>query len=183
MADAFDVESTLTWHSDGWLALKYKKWRTILRSVTAQAADQIRRNLQAEGLALARRRFVIREIKNISTQELARVRATVVLRNPRDGDDRELVDAVLRSATRKLRRRHYRRAARDVTRQSLTRHRPRIVIVSLHRHDGPLRWLQSGGWAGGNVLAVSERTWRADPVQVKNPEVTAQGMRIQYSMR
>jgi len=105
LAEAFDLESTLTWHGEAALSLKRKKWGIILRSATGQVLDQVRRNLQEQQHLLARARYVIRDTRTISTDKIARVKAVVVLRNPGDADDRRLVNAVLVEATRRLRRR------------------------------------------------------------------------------
>lgn len=183
LAEAFDLESTLTWHGEAALSLKRKKWGIILRSATGQVLDQVRRNLQEQQHLLARARYVIRDTRTISTDKIARVKAVVVLRNPGDADDRRLVNAVLVEATRRLRRRMLPLATRDLTGNSLIAHWPRTVIVSLYREDGPLRWLESGGWLGGNLVAVSEQCWRAPYVQVKNPEAMIGKIRAQYSMR
>lgn len=183
LSEAFDLESTMTWHREGPLSLKRRKWGIILRSASTQALDQIRRNLQEQQLFVARNRYVIRGARNISTDKVARVKAIVVLRNPDDAADRQLMNAVLVDATRRLRRQTLPVARRDLTGSSLMVHRPRTVIVSLYREDGPLRWLDSGGWLGGNLVAVSERCWSAPYVQVKNPEAMIGKMRAQYSMR
>ena len=183
VSEAFDLESTLTWHDEGPLSLRRRKWGIILRSASTQARGQIRANLEEQRLFAARNRYVIREARNISTHEIARVKAVVVLRHPDDAEDRQLVNAVLADATKRLRRRMLPLVRRDLTANSLMMHQPRTVIISLYREDGPLRWLDSGGWAGGNLVAVSERSWRAPYVQVKNPEAMIGKIRAQYSMR
>lgn len=183
LPEAYDPDSTIVWHGEGALAWKRKKWSIIVQSVGRQTLDQVRRNLQDQGLLLGRSRYIVRDTRDISTDRIARVRATVVLRNPNDAGDRDLVNAILREVTSRLRRQWFSLVTRDPTGARLVRHRPRTVIVSLHREDGPVRWLESGGWRGGNVIAVSEWCWKAPYVQVKNPEAAIGRMRMQYSTR
>ena len=61
--------------------------------------------------------------------------------------------------------------------------KPQVVLVHLYREDGPLRWLRSGGWLQGNLVAVAERTWRGrPPVQIKNPEELIGPIRVRFSL-
>jgi hypothetical protein len=60
---------------------------------------------------------------------------------------------------------------------------PSYIWVDLYREDGSLRWLESGGWFSGNIVAVAE--WisgKKTPVVIHKPEENYKGIRIRYSI-
>jgi hypothetical protein len=109
---------------------------------------------------------------------------TAVLRHPSFASDREAVKEILGVVVRKATGVSVRTETSDLSRSWWPAGRPAYVWVALYRLDGTFRWIGSGGWQGGNLVAVAERIYnpKMPPVFVPKPEEVWKGMRLRYSM-
>lgn len=176
-------ETQLLWYNES-------QWRTRLRGLTLIAQAALRQwrtgvvqQWHEASLWLGKGRFWVRDIKNRSTQGVARVHITAVLKNPSDADDRGIVVEVLDELVKLGRRRLVRSRGPMLDPGVPWLKRPVHVFVALYRVDGSKRWLARRGWLAGNVVAVAERTWQNRlPVFVDNPELVYRRMRIRLSI-
>lgn len=182
LEEALDGTSLL-WFQEPWIRTRLRAWKNIIRAVwRGQRAIAIR-DWQAAGLAKGKNRFRIRAMENVSVGGTARMTVLAVLRTPGDGDDKETIRAVLEEIARWARRKRIR--ARDVVLEGgpSFRKRPSHVFIDLFKEDGTIRWLKSGGWESGNLVAVAERVWgKRAPVFVTNAQEEYHSVRIRYEM-
>ena len=140
-------------------------------------------NWRAAGLFVGKGRFRLREVQNLSVDGIARVQLLAVLLRPEDADDPTVVNEVIRELVKVGRRRLVRSRIGTLDRGIAWPRRPVYVWVDLHRSDGTLRWLKSGGWPKGHLVAVAERAWgRRTAIKVPNPEHVYRKSRIRYQM-
>ena len=182
LAEVFD-ETQLLWFDESRWRTRLRAWRIIFRSAAQRAGHQIVENWRNAGLWTGKGRFRIREVENVSVSGIARVRLIAVLYEPSDAGNIPVVDEILRELVKVGRRRLVPSRTGNLDKGVRWLRRPAHVFVDLYRTDGPVRWLRSGGWVGGNLVAVAERTWgERKPVLVQNPESVHRGIRIRYQI-
>lgn len=182
LGEAFD-DTQLLWYNESAWRTRLRGWRLILRSVWRQFKANAVDKWHEGHLWLGKGRFTVRDIVNLSSDGVARVRVMAVLRTPRDGDDPVLVNEIVHEVVKVGRRRLVRSRGGFLDKGIPWPRRPVHVLVDLYRLDGSSRWLRRGGWLAGNTVAVAERTWggRA-PILVDNPEQIHRGIRLRYNL-
>ena len=179
-------ETQLLWFDEG------KVRRTIrLYGASVSAAMQLLRDnragaLVASGFRTAHSGFRIRQIKNVSAGWRGRVDVTAVLRDPNDAANRDALHAITKEILGVALKRWIRTRMGGIGQGWGWPRRPKQVFIKLYRNDGPLRWLSSGGWVGGNIVLTAEYihpiSWRYKYVFVDRPEETWSGIRFRYGM-
>jgi hypothetical protein len=182
LSTAFD-DTQLLWYDEPAWRTRLRAWRVIAGSTWRLVRHQIIMNWHAARLCLGKGRFRVREVRNLSVDGIARVQVLAVLLRPEDADDLAVVNEVLRELVKVGRRRFVRSRMGTLDRGVAWPRRPVHVWVDLYRSDGTLRWLKSGGWPKGHLVAVAERTWgRRAAIKVPNPEHVYRKIRIRYRM-
>jgi hypothetical protein len=182
LSTAFD-DTQLLWYDEAAWRTRLKAWGAMAVSTWRLVGHQIITNWHGAGLFVGKGRFRLREIRNLSVDGIARVQVLAVLRRPEDADDLAVVNEVVRELVKVGRRRLVRSRVGTLERGVAWPKRPVYVWVDLYRSDGTLRWLTSGGWPKGHLVAVAERTWgRRTAIKVPNPEHVFRKIRIRYRM-
>lgn len=182
LKDIFD-ETQLLWFDEHPMKTRIRNWSLIAQSAVAQARQATYKNWQAAGLRVGMGRFMIRDIQNVSSQGIARVRIIGVLVNPEDANNRALIKEIVHELVRAGRRRFVRSRGSVLEKGIPWPRRPSYVFIDLYKEDGPIRWLRSGGWPAGNLIAVGERVWhRRKPVHVTNPEEKYKRISLRFKM-
>jgi hypothetical protein len=180
LPEAFD-ETQLLWFDESRWRTRLRAWRIIFKGTAKRARLEVLKSWRAKNLWLGKGRFRIRKITNVSVAGIPRVRFLAVLRNPRDMHDRDTVNEIVWELVKRGRRRLVRSRTSRLDTGIPRLRRPQHVFIDLYRLDGPVRWLQSGGWLGGNLVAVGECVWgNREPVVVTNPEAIYRGVRLRY---
>ncbi|HEY4721726.1 MAG TPA: hypothetical protein VII92_07765, partial [Anaerolineae bacterium] len=140
--------------------------------------------MQTRGLFATLRRYRIRKIENASAAGIARVKAYVVLHTHLDTANRALIREVMRTVVSQLSRRLIETNPSDIIKRTNWRNYPKYIWINLYQYDGPIRWLEAGGWPKGNLIATAEKIIGSQyqPIYVKNPEETWKGIRLRFSM-
>jgi len=178
-------QTPMLWAGECKRADKSRFLRSIFGRIVRGAVDDYREKMRQAGIGTALYDYRIRSRKNVSAGHRCRVEIIAVLTAPWLAEDqtalRRIVLGIVRQASRRW----------TMTRMGgLMRHwgwptRTRQIFVKLHQYDGSVRWLGSGGWQGGNLVAVAERIrpglYPLKPVFVKNPQETWRGIRLRYN--
>jgi len=176
-------ETQLLWFNESILRTRLRAWWTLLLTGIKCLHLQLLKNWQEHGFCIGKGRFRIREIENLSSQGVARIRIRAVLKNPSDAKDKQVVREIIRELVNAGRRRLVRSRGHFLDPGIPWPKRPKHIFLDLFRVGGTLRWLRGGGWPAGNVVATAERVWgNSDPVLVVNPEEIYKGIRIRYMM-
>lgn len=182
LSTAFD-DTQLLWYDEPAWRTKLKAWRVLTMSTWRLLGHRAITNWHTAGLFMGKGRFRLREIRNLSVDGIASVQVVAVLLCPEDADDLAVVNEVVRELVKVGRKRFIRSRIGPFERRFAWPRRPVYVWVDLHRTDGTLRWLKSGGWPKGNLVAVAERIWgRREAIKVPNPEYVHGKVRIRHQM-
>ena len=166
------------------LRLQIRVWKILLTSHTRLVWENVHDEWQKRGVRRGSGRYRIRKVENLSAGNISRVKITAVLRYPSDSSDRDMVKNIVREIIKKYSKKWIRTNVGELRKKwGLLRH-PKYIWVSLYRVDGTLRWLGSGGWVSGNLVAVAERIYgpRRPSIFVPTPEEIWKGIRFRYSM-
>ena len=176
--------SQLLWYDEPSIITHAKIWGLSFAANWKRVKEEIKTDWQKRGLFPAAGRYFIRKVENVSAGGTARLKAVVVLKHSSDADDREMLREIIRSAINKLSKKWIETNPSKLVKRWNWRSRPKYVWVSLYRLDGTLRWLEAGGWPGGNLIVTAERVFDAHraPIFVKKPDEMWKGIRFQYSM-
>jgi len=172
------------WYDESELTTRFKSWRILLKSAIQSARREFQGRMQEAGLMYAAGHYRIKHAENASGGDVPRVCVVAVLRHPSIADDRALMKQIIHEIIRKVSRRMVNTDTGGLS-NGLPRYGfPKFIWVSLYRCDGTLRSLGSGGWAGGNLVAVGERVrgTREQAVFVPNPEEMWKGIRFRFSI-
>lgn len=173
----------MIWYDESVLRSRLRLWTAAFRSTWRVARRQIIQNWHDEGLMIGKGRYYIREVETTSVGGIPRVRVRAILRDPRDADNLTIVKSVLADLVKRGRRQRVKTYDKMEGISFSLRRKPQIVMVDLFRTDGHMRWLTSGGWLAGNVIAVAERTWRGrNPVHVTNPQCVENNVRMRFEI-
>lgn len=180
------TETPLIWVREAAWRSRLRLWTAAARAVTKQQGTAVLSDWHRVGFRLGKGRVIIRDIENNSAPGIPRVTVRAVLRDPTTADDANVVRAIIMDLVRRGRRKRVLAPSASelfkTTRIGLPR-KPQHVFVQLYKTDGPLRWLKSGGWNSGNVVAVAERTWKhRNPVLVTNPQEKLGRIGVRYEI-
>jgi hypothetical protein len=182
LPDTLD-ETQLMWFDESPARVRLRIWGTAIRSGWADAKRQIYINWHETGLYLGRGKYRLRKIDNLSIKGKARVRVIGVLKDPLLENDREQIQEIVAELMKEGRKRRVRARGAFLDKGIPWRKKPSHVYVDLYKEDGPIRWLRSGGWIGGNLAAVGEKCWgKQEHNLVKRPEDIHRGIRLRYSI-
>jgi len=177
-------ETQLIWYSESALSMRLKALRLSFTANFRLAWKKYVAEMQKKGVFATLGRYSIRKIENVSAAGTARVKAYVVLRTHLDAQNRKLIREVIRAVVSQLSRRLIQTNPSDIIKRMNWRNHPKYIWVNLYQYDGPIRWLEAGGWPKGNLIATAEKIigYQYKPIYVKNPEDTWKGIRFRYSM-
>jgi hypothetical protein len=182
LPEIFDKTQLLWWEESAGKT-RMRAWAFIARMSWAKLCNDIQSGWRTSGIWIGKGRYRVRDIEDLSVGGIARVRLVAVLRNPDHADDVGIVNEVVHELAKTGRRMWRRSRSRVFDKGVPWPRRPQHVFVDVYRHDGPVRWLRSGGWMAGNLVAVGEKVWKGrDPVLVTKPETIHKGVRIRYRM-
>lgn len=182
LPEAFE-DMQLLWFDESAWKTRFRAWQTILETGFRWMRQDVLRRWHEQGIWIGKGRYHVRQIENLGSQGISRVRVRAVLKDPSDADDRDIIRAILADIVKKYSRRLMRSRSRFLDSGIPWPKWPRYVWVILYRVDGTLRWLRGGGWRGGNIVAVAELTrGNADPVLVETAEEVFKGIRLRYSI-
>lgn len=172
------IGANLAWHDTPDYKRRLYAYRHGMRAGWRKVEQQFRE----AGLTFGHL-YEIREVKNASAGRLRRTEAQVVLRNPPNVLPDELIETVLQSAVRDLRRQLIRgEGLRGPEGLPMP---PSYVWVRLHRSDGRVRQLVGRGWAEPDLLARAEwmAPWALKPIYVRKPSRSVGRLRIEMNPR
>lgn len=177
-------ENQLLWYDESMFAMRLKALQLSLVSNFRLAWKKYIAEIQTKGLFAATARYRIKKITNASAGGVARIKAFVVLRRHFDAQDRTLVREIAHTVVSRLSRRLIETNPSDIVKRMNWLGWPKYVWVNIYQYDGPIRWLETGGWPKGNLVATAEKINGAHykSIYVKNPEETWKGIRFRYSM-
>jgi hypothetical protein len=182
LSEAFS-ETQLLWFNEGAWKTRLRAWHIILLTGVRHMKLDILNNWRELGLWVGKGRFLIREVENLGIQGIARLRIRAVLKNPTDAQDEHIIKEIIHEIVKTGKWRFVKSRGQFLDSGIAWRKRPSHIFVELYRVDGTLRWLSSGGWQSGNLVALAEYTrGNQDPIIVDNPEEIYKGIRIRYSM-
>ena len=183
LGEIFD-STQLLWLDESVWRTRLRAWRLIAVTAWRAAKDSIRQQWDASGFRVNPDRWRIRRIKNVSAMGQPRVKVFAVLRRAEDAQNPELVPRICQAIVRSCRRRRVNSRPGLLDEGIGWRKKPKQVFLALYRIDGTIRWLESGGWASGNVVAICEyrKNDSLDPVFVRNAEETWKGLRFRYQL-
>lgn len=183
LSEAFD-ENLLLWYDESRVRHILKAWRALLTSRYRIFREDFQREMARTGFLPGSNSYRIRKIENASVAGIRRVRVTAVLRDPSDANDRERIKQIVRTIVKKMSRIKVRTNPSGLENHWSISGSPSYIWISLYKVDGPIRWLSSGGWQSGNLVALAEklRNRKLDPVFVPKPEEIWRGIRLRYSM-
>jgi len=183
IAEIFE-ETQLIWYSESALSMRLKALQLSFTANFRLAWEKYLAEMQTRGLFATLRRYRIRKIENASAAGIARVKAYVVLHTHLDTANRALIREVMRTVVSQLSRRLIETNPSDIIKRTNWRNYPKYIWINLYQYDGPIRWLEAGGWPKGNLIATAEKIIGSQyqPIYVKNPEETWKGIRLRFSM-
>jgi hypothetical protein len=169
LAEAF-IDPILLWHDESQFRHRLRMMRLIFVSHFHLSLDEARCSRHATGVWRGAGRYWIRETDETKIGFTRILRVHAVVRYPRDALDRGMTKEIVAEIIRKLSRKR--------------RMHPRIVEVHLHATDGALRWLKSGGWLGGNLLAFAQKAFFGAKLPSRRiaPEEVWRGIELRYTM-
>jgi len=179
VGEAIEKDRMLIWSKDSKRVQRIRNIWAIFRSG---------RKLRIEKSRDKRRRkseeFIVKEFSNRSTEKHYRIELSVALKDPTIANDREKIKATLETVIAKYRK-HVMRAERSMLgrKGKLLPGYPTYIWIKLFREDGPIRWLERGGWAAGNLIAHAEyvASSRLPSLLGVKPEEVWNGIAIRYT--
>ena len=175
------VDANLLWFEASALMRKVGSFATAARLSFRETRKAIKEELRKRGIAAWKHAYQIRDVRNQSSDEVAMVKAEVVLLLKGEIDNGVVVP-VIQDVVRRLRR--WRVGTMQMGEERRWRRRPRYVWLRLHTADGRIRELRSRGWKDRCLVLDAEwisRGYRSRPIYVKDPTVIRDGIRIRYS--
>jgi len=177
------ADTQLLWCNEPRYISSIRAWYKVFKSSLKKLKRLLLTEWQSHGLLPAKGRYVILGIQNLSVSGIARVEVRAHLTHPSDGEDRVLIENILTDLTKIGRRRFVKSRSGIMDKGIPWPKRPSYVFLQLFRRNGPSRWLQRGGWQGGNIVAIGERVWGdRKHVLVKNPQAELGRIRVQYEI-
>lgn len=173
----------LLFHDEGKWKFRLRLWKTILEVAILRFKDQYIQRQQSLGRLIGKNRYRVRKIQDISYGGTARVKILASLLYPEDALSTHMINEIVRDVVGVGRNHWVGTRPWDTKWGPMIPRKPVHAIVTLCRMDGPIRWLESSGWAGGNLVCIAEKTWRdRKPIHVVNPEASYKGIRMRYRM-
>lgn len=164
------------------LKAKLRTWGIILQSGRKWLESEVVRVYQSLGFLATSGKYKIREVTNLTTKTLGKIRVRVVLREISDAKNRSLVNSIILEVVRKYQNRFF-SPQKGFDKGIFWPLRPSHIIVDMFAQDGTLRWLANGGWKGGNLLASAEYCKNnKTPILIDNPEEKIGNVRFRYSI-
>jgi hypothetical protein len=181
IAEVFNAQQLL-WFDEDDRKTRIKMWTTIAKTGFSWLKEDIVLRWHDLGVTPGRSRYIIRDLEPIPQEGSVKTWIRVVLRNPDDSKNRELIKSIIYDVTKRFKEKIFNsRGFMDKYNYPPTK--SKNLFINVFREDGTLRWLKGGGWLGGNLIAVAEYIAPdAVSVLVDNPEETIRNIRIRYSM-
>lgn len=182
LADVVDKNSLL-WFDEGKWNSRFKSWKEIFFSGIQWTKLEIHKNWHEAGIFIGKGRYKIREKEIISTQGISRIRIRAVLKNPDYSKNREIIRGIIFDIVSKHKRKLLPSREKCFDSGVNILKFPSYIWVDVYKEDGSLRWLKSGGWMAGNLVAVAEKvSGNKPPVLIHEPEDMHKNIRIRYSI-
>lgn len=177
------TDSQLLFSDEPRIVTSLRAWSKIAKSAAKKVGQDVLAEWHKSGLFSARGRYSIRDITNLSVDGIARVEIRAMLLHPDFAMDQRMVDAIVKDSVRVGRTRFVKSRSGSLDRGIPWPKLPCHVFVLLFRRDGPMRWLQRDGWAGGNLVAIGERVWGGrEHVLVKKPQAVLGKIKVRYEV-
>jgi len=177
------AETQLLWFDESRWRTRLRAWHTIIKIGLKRAKLEMLNSWRESGLWIGKGRFQIREIENLGSQGIARLRIRAILKDPSDAKDEQVIKEIIHELVKIRKGRFVKSRSQFLDSGIPWRKRPDYIFVDLFEVDGTLRWLRGGGWQAGNLVAVAEYVRRnRKPTLLDNPEEIYKNIRIRYSM-
>lgn len=176
-------DSPLLWFNESQFFHRLKSWKEIFSSLFELGWKNVEDQWENQGLRISNQSYRIIKIKNQSTDSVRRIQVYAILKNHDFINDRNFIKRVVKKIIKRA-------SKMTVKKESTFRRRfstygyPTYVWVSLYKNDGTYRWVTSGGWLDGNLIAQGEKIFSRfkQPISVPNPEEIWKGIRFRYSI-
>jgi hypothetical protein len=175
------VETSLLWYDASDLETKLYSWKSILPIRWQIAKREIVQNWRDSGLKVLSSHYTILETVNRSTETVRQVEAHIILHD-RGAVTDELLQEIVRHATRRLRRHKVRRT--DLYGEKGQARRPDYIRVRLYAQERRIRTLMSYGWKDKDLVLVAE--WispakKIQPFYTQEADAVLGHIRIKYN--
>ena len=182
LSEAFS-ETNLLWFNESSLLTRLRSWIEIVSTGLQWVRIDILHRWHEGGLFLGKGRYRIRDVEHLSSKGISRVRIRAVLENPDYAEELEVVQSVISDIVSQYRRKLVSSRGKVLDPGLPIPKFPSYIWVDLFKEDGTLRWLRSGGWMAGNLVAIAEFVRGSHPpVLIHKAEEVYRGIRIRYSM-
>lgn len=163
---------------------KIKTRRIIFKTSYRLYKDNILENWHNSGIFIGKGRYVIRKVTNLSTHKATRLDIIAVLKYPSDAKDKHILKKIIRDINKKHSKKLTKLKTYDLIRRISYYKFPNYIWIKLYKNDGSIRWLESGGWPKGNLVAVSEkiRGLNKKPIFISKPQEIWKKIRFRFEM-
>ncbi len=181
--DVFAKDAQLLWNDEGKLAYKIKMWKILIPSNYLLAKHNKKLEWKKIGKIVIEDRYLIRKTEIIFHDKIPKVKIHAVLNFSLDAYNKENIKRIAQDITKKHLRRIV-KSSNPIVKQITRFRRPKYIWIQLYKNDGCIRWLNSGGWKGGNLVAIAEyvKGKKRQPLYVDNPEEIWKNIRIRYDV-
>jgi hypothetical protein len=179
------LESQLIWTNESSLQNNIKAFKIAMLSNIRLGWMKFMSEQRENGLFFTTNRYYIKKVKNSSAGGIARVHVFVTLKFSVDAKNSDIIKKIILDVINKFRNRRFATNPSKFYKKRLNLYKlPKYIWVSLYQDEGPTRWVVYGGWIRKNLIAMAEKVsdTGSEPIFVKNPDETWQGIRFQYSI-
>ena len=177
------TEMQLLWFDEGKWKTRLRAWQIILVASIKKAKLEFLSNMRGSGIWIGKGRYTIREVENLGSQGIARLRIRAILTNPLEASNDSIVKEILYELVKFGRRKLVKSRSKFLDSGLSWRRRPDYLFIELYKMDGTVRWLRRSGWNSGNLIALAEYVaHKRKPVLFDNPDEIYKNIRIRYSM-
>jgi hypothetical protein len=177
------IKTSLLWLNENLWFTKIRLLKILIKTNMKLALENMFEQWREIGFLPHKGSYFIKSVENKSNHQVGRLEVHAVLKYPEDAQEKELCKKILKDITAKISRRWILKFD-NITGRSFYFYpkRPTYIWVNLYKYDGPQRFLRRDGWAGGNIVAMSEkvRSFFRPPIYIPKPEMRWKGLRILF---